>query len=77
MLGTKHNAAITLHVLSKEINFVAKEIEGYIGLNFHGKPIIHPHDMTDKDYLILPYGISALEVKNRFKTHYSDHFIIL
>ena len=37
VLGTKHNAAITLHALSKEICFVAEETEGYIGLNFHGK----------------------------------------
>ena len=71
------NAAITLDALSKEISFVAEETEGYIGLDFHGKPIIHPRGMTDKDYLILPYGISASDIKNRFKNQYSGRFIII
>jgi len=77
VLGTKHNAAITLYALSKEISFVAEETGGYIGLDFHGKPIIHPFDMTDKDYLILPYGMSAGDIKNRFQTRYSGRFIII
>lgn len=77
VLGTKHNAAITLHTLSDRATLVVDETEEMVGDDFHGRNIFHPRELTEQDIVILPYGPSAKSIRERFKQRYKGRFICL
>lgn len=77
VLGTTIDAAFVEHCLGNRISFFVDENPKKAGTNFHGKPVIHPNQLTDKHHTILPYGKSGTMIKKRFMTSYQGMFSIV
>jgi SAM-dependent methyltransferase len=77
VLGTTIDAAFVDNCLGTCISFFVDENPRKVGTSFHGKPILHPNQLTNKHHTILPYGESGLMIKKRFKSLYQGSFIVV
>jgi SAM-dependent methyltransferase len=75
VLGTTSAAAFVDSLVETDVSFFVDENPNRVGLQFHGKNIIHPSELCDEDVVVIPYGDSSEQIKARFSSKYKGHFI--
>ncbi len=77
VLGTTVNAAFVNSVLGSRIDFIVDENEKKVGTVFCEKLVKHPRSLIDTDLLIMPYGETSRQMKQRFEQKYNGQFICI
>jgi hypothetical protein len=75
VLGTTINAAFANTILKDRCSYFIEENSAKSGQQFHGKPVIHPQQLTADQVVLIPYGESALSLSERFANNYEGIFI--
>ena len=75
ILGTTIEAAFASSVLGSVVKCYVDENPNKVGTLFNGLRVIHPRKLTDDDTVVLPYGPTAGNMKEKFETHYLGEFI--
>ena len=77
VLGTAVNAAFVDSVLGEKVVFFADENDNRVGSKFRNKEVLHPQSLDHSDLLIIPYGRSSQQIKERFQNEYKGRFVSL
>jgi len=77
VLGTTSAAAFVDSIYGENISYFVDENPSKVGADFRGKHVLHPNMLQDGNTVVIPYGISGRQIKNRFTSKYSGEFIIV
>jgi len=75
VLGTTIEAAFVSHYLGTRISFFVDENPKKVGTSFHGKPVIHPQSIKEKDVVVIPMGATGEPIRVRFSTQYQGVYV--
>lgn len=74
VLGTTIDAAFVDQCLHSRVAFFVDENPGKVGKTFHGKPVIHPRSIGEKDVVVIPMGAAGEAIRARFSGQYSGYY---
>lgn len=75
VLGTTIDAAFSEYCLGNRASFFVDENPGKTGAFFHGKPVLHPRSLQERDVVVIPMGKSGEIIRQRFSRHYSGTYV--
>jgi SAM-dependent methyltransferase len=75
VLGTTIDAAFADHCLGAQALFFVDENPKKVGTAFHGKPVIHPQSIKEKDVVVIPMGATGEAIRERLSTLYKGVYV--
>jgi SAM-dependent methyltransferase len=75
VLGTTIDAAFADHCLGAQALFFVDENPKKVGTSFHGKPVLHPQSIKEKDVVVIPMGATGEAIRERFSTQYKGVYV--
>lgn len=75
VLGTTIDAAFVDHCLDSHVAFFVDENPRKVGSTFHGKPVVHPRSIGEKDAVVIPMGATGETIRDRFSKQYLGYYV--